>query len=157
MISTTVHIPPSNLAAIKCVHCAKVKEVSLARFKNVKHEITIKCSCGKKFIVKLNFRKYYRRPVNLFGQYTNPNAEIVTWAPVKILDLSMGGFKMKLEFLTEVLIGSILRVRFKLDGKKVVVIDKQVKVIFANENILGCEFLDLALEEKELGFYLLNL
>lgn len=133
-----------------------LREVSFARFKNVKHEIVTKCSCGKQFIAKLNFRQHYRKPVTLVGQFMNLNSEIDAWTPAKILDLSMGGLRLQMEFTTNVRTDDTLRVRFKLDGKKTIAINKQVNVRFIDGNTIGCEFIDLALEEKELGFYLLN-
>lgn len=157
MSAITIHVPPSNLAVIRCIFCGRVKEVTLARFVNTRHELSAKCACGKTFTVKLNFRKHYRKPVTLLGQFINLSNSGKGWTPTRITDLSLGGLCLKMEFLVGAKPGDTLRVRFKLDGKKPVAIDKEVKVKFAKDDLLGCAFVNLALEEKDLGFYLLNL
>jgi len=87
----------------------------------------------------------------------NLSGNALEWAPAIFTDLSLGGLRLKTESPAGMQVGVTLRVRFKLDGKKPVVIDKEVRVRFVKDNIAGCEFINLSLEEKDLGFYLLNI
>jgi hypothetical protein len=52
--------------------------------------------------------------------------------------------------------GDKLRVKFNLEIKKSTLINKEVVVIFVNGNTFGCEFTNLAFEEKELGFFMFS-
>lgn len=156
MESITVHVQQGNSAAIRCLFCGGLKQASVEKFKNVKHIITTRCSCGKRFEVKLNFRRYYRKEVSLTGEFMILTSNFHEWAVMHVRDLSMCGLRMKMSYTPQVQKGDILRVKFSLDGKKPATIAKKVGVMFVDGDTLGCEFMDLALEEKDLGFYLLN-
>ena len=52
--------------------------------------------------------------------------------------------------------GDTLKVKFNLDNNKKTLIEKIVDMKIVIDQYIGCEFKDLALEEKELGFYLFS-
>ncbi len=72
-----------------------------------------------------------------------------------VYDLSTNGLSFKMIDNVVVNIGDELLVKFNLDDAKRSFIRKKVVVRFATDNLIGCEFTELALYEKELGFYLL--
>lgn len=68
----------------------------------------------------------------------------------------MNGLRFKMIDNAIINQGDTLRVKFTLENKKTVLIDKKVLVRFVGSDFFGCEFADLALEEKALGFYLFS-
>jgi len=52
--------------------------------------------------------------------------------------------------------GDILRVKFNFDRGKRELFEKRAIVRSIRDRFFGCEFLDLAGEEKKLGFYLFS-
>ncbi len=74
---------------------------------------------------------------------------------MRIYDLSRNGLRFKMIDTVVVNIGDELLVKFNLDDSKRMLIHKKVVVKNASNNFLGCEFTELALYEKALGFYLL--
>ena len=77
-----------------------------------------------------------------------------TWWSIHICDLSMTGVGFKFFNTVTINRGNVLRVKFDLDDSQRTRIDKKVVVRFVGDNFLGCEFQDIAFEEKELVFYL---
>lgn len=84
----------------------------------------------------------------------SPNMSV--WWPMNISDLSRTGVGFEMINIVTINIGNIIRVRFSLDKGQQSLIDKKAIVRFTHDKFLGCEFLDLADEEKELGFYLFS-
>ena len=72
-----------------------------------------------------------------------------------VYDLSTTGLRFKMIDNVVVNEGDELLVKFYLDDAKRSFIHKKAVVQCANDNLIGCEFAELALYEKELGFYLL--
>ena len=75
---------------------------------------------------------------------------------MNVCDLSMSGLRFRMFESAFIEKGDQLRVKFNLEIKQSTLIDKEVVVIFVNGDTFGCEFTNLALEEKELGFFLFS-
>ncbi|MEJ2137752.1 MAG: PilZ domain-containing protein [Desulfofustis sp.] len=71
-----------------------------------------------------------------------------------VLDISMSGIRFKVIGPKDIKNGHRLHVRFTLDDQQGSVIDKEVRVVDIRNDSYSCEFLNLAYEEKELGYYL---
>lgn len=76
------------------------------------------------------------------------------WFSVTILNLSMSGLRFRLKDPATIKLDDLLQVKFTLDDQRADLIDKEVIVKDIRKNHYGCEFNNLAYEEKELGFYL---
>lgn len=148
----TVHVERNDSAVIFCNSCGDIKKVSVRKFRNVKHNIAARCVCGKRLDINLNFRRYYRKVVSIPGKVLFPIS--AQWAPVTILDLSLYGLKIETTYAANLKDGDIVRVKFLLEGRKSVLIEKQARVVYGNNEVIGCEFVNIALEEKEIGFFL---
>ena len=129
------HADSNGMALITCPACGITKKTSVSQFKDKKHKIATRCQCGERFDIQLNFRASYRKEVNLKGMFMVVSPRTSHWCEMEVCDLS--------------------RVKFNLDNAKKTLIEKHVDVKIVIDQYLGCEFQDLALEEKELGFYLL--
>jgi hypothetical protein len=54
-------ISRKEVVTIKCIHCGRVRNLSVARLKDTKHSMKINCSCEEIFEVDLEFRQHYRK------------------------------------------------------------------------------------------------
>ncbi len=154
--SVTAFVNKENYTLFICPYCEKNHRIFVAKYKAGKHTILYRCSCRKKFVIELNFRQFYRKKVNLIGEVINISSGSNRWYAMTVVDISMTGLRFKLIGPKEIKEGHRLRVRFTLDGQQDDRIDKDVRVISIGEDHYGCEFLNLAYEEKELGFYLFS-
>ena len=76
-----VFVNKEDMALFSCPHCGKMKHVSVAKFKDVKHSLQVKCGCGQTFPVDLNFRSKFRKDTEILGYYhpvggKRPNPEV---------------------------------------------------------------------------------
>lgn len=143
-----------NYTVFTCPHCQRTHRISVAKYKGMKYRVATKCTCTKKFTVELNFRQFYRKEVNLTGEVLNVSAGSSKRHAMTVINLSMSGLRFKVVGLKDIRKGHRLLVRFTLDDTQGSCIDKEVRVIDIRNDEYGCEFLNLAYEEKELGYYL---
>ena len=153
MKTVRVFVGKGDKTAVTCPFCQKTSEVSVGKFKDLKHTLVTKCSCQQRFNVELNFRQYNRKKVKLIGDVRNVSTESSRWEKVTVIDLSMVGLRFKVVGNTDIETGHILRVKFTLDNQKATEVEKEVGVLNNKEDEFGCEFLIMDYE-KELGFYL---
>ncbi len=152
----TAHILKDDFAVICCPFCGLRKRVPAHKFRNTKHKITVRCQCKKRFEVQFNFRKNYRKNIAIDGVFMTVSSDVPTERMMHISDLSRTGLYFKMIDTVVVKQGDELVVRFNLDDTRQALIEKRVVVKLINDNFLGCEFTELDLYEKELGFYLLT-
>jgi uncharacterized Zn finger protein len=152
---TTVHVIDNKFVVITCPFCGIMKKVVADKYKNIKHRVTVRCKCDSRFNVQFNFRKNYRKSVKIAGEFVTLSPKMSTKRVMTIYDLSITGLRFKMIDNVVVNKGDELLINFELDDAKRSFIRKKVVVQFTNDNLIGCEFTELALYEKELGFYLL--
>ena len=148
------HADNGGKSLITCPGCGISKKASVSKFKGKKHKIITRCKCGEQFSVQLNFRAYFRKEVSLRGEFKVVAHRITDWFEMEVGDLSRTGIGLRKSDAVIVKQGDKLKVKFHLDNHKKTLIEKMVVVKIVNDQYLGCEFIDLAAEEKELGFYL---
>ena len=154
MKTVQAFVNKENYTAFSCPYCAHTYRISVAKLQGKKHSIIAKCTCDKRFELKLNFRQFYRKQVKLIGEVINVSEGSKNWNSITVLDLSMSGLRFKVIGPKGIKKGHRLHVRFTLDDQQGSVIDKEVRVVDIRKDTYGCEFLNLAYEEKELGYYL---
>jgi hypothetical protein len=154
MKSVTAFVNKENYTAFTCPYCHHTHRISVGTLQDKKHSIVAKCICNERFKLKLNFRQFYRKLVNLNGEVLNVSSGSAKWYAITVMDLSMSGIRFKVAGPKNIEIGHRLHVRFTLDDKQSNVIDKELRVVDIKHNTYGCEFLNIAYEEKELGYYL---
>ncbi len=155
----TVHsfVSADDVAAITCPACKTTRYVPIAKYKNNRHTIKVRCGCKHPFIVHLDFRQYYRKQTNLEGDYTMLPPAIGRGRLI-IMNLSKNGvgFLIGAKILGKHAIKpeQKMHITFTLDNKKGTIIEKQVTVKTVHDNYIGGEFIDIYAFEKDLGFYL---
>jgi hypothetical protein len=91
--SITVHVDQDNFAMIYYLYCGSTKRVSIAKLKGIKHKVLTKCTCENRFEVNLNFRRFYRKVVQIPGEVIIVPSVVSTWWKMTVCDISMQGFR----------------------------------------------------------------
>jgi predicted Zn finger-like uncharacterized protein len=147
-------VKPDDEAMIVCPSCDTARTISAAQFRHRQHLLKVKCKCGHRFKVHLEFRRHFRKPTDLEGIYDlDPPA--VGGGKIKVINLSLSGACFEVRGIHDLQIGQMGSLHFTLDNRKETVLFKKVIIKIVNGNRIGCEFLEERAYEKELGFYLL--
>lgn len=148
------NVNDDNRVTFLCPHCETPFHISVMEYKNIKHELAIRCSCKKQFRLLLNFRRFRRKKVILVGEVKNLSMHQSNWTVMTIMNLSMGGLRFKVLEPINMQKGDKIRVRFTLDSAHEEVVDKEVIVRNRRDNEFGCEFMSLTDDEHHLRSYL---
>jgi len=160
-----ISVSTDDMVALHCPFCGMVKQVSVARFKDKKHSLKVRCSCKKLLTVDLDFRQRYRKLTNLRGKYlnvthkqeNNQGHEQLQTHQCQIVNISLTGLGLLVFSGHGVKLGDRLKICFTLDDKKKSEIDRELIARVVRKDYIGCEFIDDGYHtyDKALGFYLL--
>jgi hypothetical protein len=156
METIRANVNNDNCVAFLCPHCKRPFHISVWEFKNVKHQLAIRCSCNGQFQLLLNFRRFNRKNVILVGEAKNLSMHKSSWTVMTIVNLSMGGLRFKALEPINIQKGDKIRVRFTLDSPQEEMIDKEAIVRNTSNNECGCEFMSLTTDENQLKSYLFD-
>ena len=138
---------------IVCPQCSSAKTISVSQIRYQQHILKVKCKCGYLFKAQLEFRRHYRKPTDLSGNYSFTPREF-DGTTVKILNLSLSGASFEARGLHDLQIGQRGFLLFTLDNRKQTIIKKQIIIKSVTNRRIGCEFITDRAFEKDLGFYL---
>ncbi len=146
------YINDRNEATILCPQCGRTKMVNAAQ---IKHQTTLKakCLCGVVFMVTFEKRFFYRKEVDLIGQYSRetPPPE---GGDINVQDISRTGIGFTTQFKNNLRVDDIVRVKFMLDDSHHSMISKNVVIKRILDRFVGAEFCNQDLG-KVLAFYLM--
>jgi len=151
------YVDEQNQTVFLCPHCGFERKFDASPFRNKKKSLTVKCKCGHATEMEIEFRRQFRKNVELFGscliKKTQKRCEII------VKDLSFQGIGIELlhiykKHMADIEIGDIIEVDFKLDNIKEEQITKRCIVRLKLPNHIGAEFQDENFS-KQLGFYLM--
>jgi hypothetical protein len=143
-------------ATITCPVCNASKIISVDRFKHRQHIHKVKCTCGHVFTLHLEFRKYFRKPTELPGTFTQSSHQGDLGHQITIRNLSINGVCFETKGIHDIQVGQLGRLVFTLDNRKQTVLNKTIRIINVKKNIIGAELIHDRAYDKELGFYLLK-
>lgn len=153
--SAKSYVNQDGSAAIVCPDCFRKKVVGVEKFRGKKGPLKVKCGCGHRFEVNLEFRRHYRKLTELDGTYKmDPPSNAAGIS--EIVNLSLSGACFKVRGMHDLKEGQLGTIEFKLDNRKQTELFKHVIIRNINKDEVGCEFLDQQAFERELGFYLRN-
>ena len=146
----TVWVGDNNQARIICPKCKFATNIDVTKLKSAQRAKKAKCKCGEIFQFIIDFRRQYRKDVRLPGEYViqGKKGEII------IRDISLAGIQFESFKPHKISIDDTLEVAFKLDNPSKKEIRKIVKVIWVDNLIVGAQFNEKKLYQKDLGFYL---
>lgn len=154
-----VYVNQEGLAVIKCPVCSFEKSTRVdplvIREKALRNNCVVRCTCQKKFAVKLEFRRDFRKDSNLSGEYMS----LPTGKPrgrMTIVNISRNGIGLRIEGSTPFKIDDELLILFTLDGTNDSLVEKRAVIRVAKQNYIGCEFLGSFPIGKALGAYLME-
>jgi len=148
-----VFVKEDGTTVVKCPSCKHARTVSVAKFKEKKKILKIKCSCKESYLVSLELRKMYRKSTSLKGRYINNSLNNEVGMMI-VKDVSMGGIGFEAIGGNRIEKDHELEVTFTLDDTHSSVIKRQVVVRIVNNKFVGCEFIHAHEYNKALGFYL---
>jgi hypothetical protein len=141
-----------NNAVIRCPACGHSKKIDASKYQNAGNALSVKCKCGDLFKCAIDFRKFYRKKVNLSGEYIVLKNQ--RKGDMLVDDVSMGGLGFINMTPHNLEKGDILEVKFRLDDKKRTELIRKVRVMIIKGHFVGTEFFEKNRFDKELGFYL---
>lgn len=153
ILAVKAFVNDNGMTSISCPVCGLVRETSVAKFRNQRHVLAVKCKCNTTFKVHLEFRKFFRKNTDLEGVYTilPPDSG---GGRIQIKNISRSGIGFSVSGKHFITTGQSARIIFTLDNRKNTALDKMVVIKSVRENYIGCAFVENQEFEKELGFYL---
>ncbi len=135
-----IYIGTDNKAMFRCPACNRSKTADVSKYKNIEKavRIKIKCPCGNTFSAILERRKYFRKGMNLSGNFICKLKKIK--GAMTVQDISRSGIGIKLNFKNDIEPGDKLILEFKLDDKRQSFVKKIVTVKNVKELLIGAEF-----------------
>jgi hypothetical protein len=83
------YVDENNQAIIICHKCGLSKKLDVTKFKDTHKKLKAKCKCGESFRLNLDFRRHYRKKVQLAGEcFIKEKGER---DDILIIDVSMSG------------------------------------------------------------------
>lgn len=145
-------------AVFACPHCGFSTSFDASAYRDRDSRIVIRCRCGKKMSLLVEFRKFYRRAVSLVGQCENHRTKETL--DIRLHDLSMSGLSFSIASdrtgeTPPLQVGDVLTVQFRLDYPPKDLIQRRAEVRNMRGDVIGVQFFRSEYD-KELGFYLLR-
>lgn len=147
-----IFVSEDDSATITCPGCGMTKQVPVAGYRDKEKAIKVRCKCGHKFPVYLEFRQQRRKKTELKGMYDNQSDRGGGQAQIK--DLSLSGIGFTVSGVHNIQVGQKILIDFVLDDSKQTTLKKTAFVKSVSDNRIGCEFKKEQAFEKNLGFYL---
>jgi len=148
-----VFVKADNMATIRCQECGLNKNLLVAKYRNRKTPLKIRCRCNHVFAVSFEFRQHFRKPVILTGTYLfEPPASGSGSMTVENISRSGIGFIVSGTHVIE--LGQKAKIKFTLSNRKQTRMEKKVEIVSIKGNHIGGTFLDDQQFEKDLGFFL---
>ena len=141
-----------NNAVICCPNCNFMKKLDATKYRDSGKSLKVRCRCGDIFTCTIDFRKHYRKKVNLAGEYIVLKNQ--RKGDLLVEDLSMGGLGFNNMTPHTLEKEDILEVKFRLDDKKRTELKRKVRVMIIKGHFIGTEFMEKNRFDKEIGFYL---
>jgi hypothetical protein len=157
------YINEDNTVTIRCSQCGRKKVFNISRNKEISKPVPVKCSCGSKFAVRLEWRKFYRKPVALHGEYSKDGCELevgaisvekICYGGMILENVCLGGIGFRTNSRHNLQVGDVIQVAFNLDDGQKSLVTRNVIVRSIQDSTIGTEFCDNK-ADKALAFYLM--
>ena len=147
-----VYVGRTNQVKVICPKCELEKNINVFKFKNTHKRLKAKCKFGEEFQLSLDFRKYYRKKVQIGGECfileKNERDDIL------IIDISMTGINFTTFKPHNFSKDDLVELKFNLDNPMKTEIHTTIKIKWTNDRNVGAQFDNPKLLEKDLGVYL---
>jgi len=144
----------NNTATIICPACHTAKHINAEPYRYKKHAIKVRCRCGEHFTLCLDYRRHYRKLINLPGTYSITTPGKIGGGVMHIRNISRGGIGFTISGPHHMEKDLNLILEFHLNDKKQTKLRKEARIRTVKGNYIGCQFPENDEVEKALGFYL---
>jgi len=148
----TFYVDVKDQVTVICPECKKKKSINASKFKDSRTALRVKCPCGEEFKCVFEFRKFFRKVVQLPGEYANPKTGESGRMTVENISLEGIGFSTLDE--NNIQSGDILAVNFTLDNKQKEEVERTIKVTSVCDRSVGAMYFGIT-RNKTVGFYLM--
>ncbi|UTF49713.1 sensor domain-containing diguanylate cyclase [Desulfomicrobium sp. ZS1] len=121
------------------------------KFRNVAENLVLLLNEEKQAMER---RQYYRKNVQLAGQFENPDTGEAGDFLLDNISLNGVGFTTLLSH--RLVRGALIKVRFRLDDSRRTEVTRLTRVKYLSERYVGCQFADQKSYDSDLGFYLMR-
>jgi len=134
------YVDENNQARITCHNCGINKNLDVTKFKDTHKRLKAKCRCGEVFRLTLDFRRHYRKKVQLAGEYfvqeKNEKDDIL------IKDISMTGINFTTFKPYNFSIDDTVELKFTLDNPMRTRVLEPVKIIRTTGRNVGAQYIN---------------
>jgi hypothetical protein len=147
-----VYVDHTNQVKVICPKCGLEKYINVFKFKDTHKRIKANCKCGEVFRFAMDFRKHYRKKVQLSGEYfiqeKNETDDIF------IKDISMTGINFITYKPHNFSKYDTVELSLVFDDLMETEIHTSVKIKWISDRNVGAQFTNPKSLEKDLGFYM---
>ena len=134
------YVDDNNQARIICNKCGLNKNLDVTKFKDTHKRLKAKCRCGEVFPLTLDFRRHYRKKVQIVGrcfiQKENKRDDIA------IVDISMSGINFRTFKSHNLSIDDTVELNFTLDNPLRTKVREPVKIKWIAGRNIGAEYIN---------------
>lgn len=157
-----------DVVTYTCPRCSRVASVNIPEdfHQNNSMEIECSCDCGYQFKRELERRRHTRKAVKFSGWYNYTNeiqlepgvvaGKFFGKGKMTVVNLSVGGFKIRLKKKKDLKINDQLQVEFYLKDHQRTLIHETATIKNIHQKFVGGAFQPTGSKSRELGFYLLG-
>ncbi len=149
-----VYVSRTNRVKTICPKCGLKKYINVFKFKDTHKRLKAKCKCGEVFRFTLDFRGYYRKNVQLTGEYFVKGKD--EKEEILIEDISKAGINFATLKPHNFSKGDLVELKFTLDNPMKMEVRTRVKILWIIDRTVGAQFNDPNLLEKDLWPYLIK-
>ena len=151
---TTIYAAQKEHATLVCAQCGKTKDIKVADFTSLHAPLKVRCACGYRFVMRIEVRHFYRKPVRLVGEYVRGTYR----ARICVDDVSRDGVGFRTEHPHTLRVNDQITVHFRLDDPQHSEVSALAVVRRVEGMCVGAAFLDVGAytaTNRLLGFYLM--
>jgi len=154
--SPRVYVQQDGTIPSTCPACGAKRPLQADKIEICGRPVELRCSCGHRFSVFPEFRKAYRRKINLCGTYTKLSSE-KEHGEILINNMSMTGVGFATAVNHCLSENNELSLRIRLDDDKDCEIEAVAVVIHVFDKFVGCRFKELSThyEDKLVNYLML--
>jgi hypothetical protein len=154
MADVKTFVRGNNTATIICPACNTARHINAEPYRYKKHNIKVRCHCGARFCLSLDYRRHYRKLISLPGTYAVTTPGKIGGGVIHIRNISRGGLGFTVSGLHHMEKDLTLILEFHLNDKNQTKLRKEAQIRSVKGNYIGCQFPENDVVEKALGFYL---
>lgn len=134
------YVDENNQARINCSKCGLKKNLDVTKFKDTHKKLKAKCKCGENFRLTLDYRKHYRKKVQLPGEcFIREKDER---DDILIIDVSMSGVNFTTFKPHNFSIGDTVELSFTFDNPMRTKVREPVKIKRIIGRNIGAEYIN---------------